>query len=145
MIKTILALIILLYGVANVIADDAGTIRKLLADTFDKPDARLVVDPVAVSGDYAIAGWSQGDLGGRALLRRRGGEWSLILCSGDGITSVAALRRAGLPPEHARKLSARLSEAEKTIPRERLALFARFAGTVTMEAGGGHPHVEHHQ
>lgn len=144
MIKTILVLIILLCGVANVIADDAGTIRKLLADTFDKPDARLVVDPVAISGDYAITGWSQGDMGGRALLRRRGGEWSLILCSGDGIKSVAALRRAGLPADRARELSARLSQTEKNVSRERLALFARFEGTVTMEAVGS-PHTEHRQ
>jgi hypothetical protein len=143
MMQMILALAILLLGVANVVADDGGNIRKLLSDTFDKPDARLTVDPIAIAGDYAIADWSQGETGGRALLRHKDGEWSLILCSGDGIKSVAALRQAGLPPDHAQELAARISEAEKAVPHEQLALFSRFEGTVTMQAGGGHPHMEH--
>jgi hypothetical protein len=143
MIQMILAFAILVLGVANVIADEAGSIRKLLTDTFDKPDLRLVVDPVVVSGEYAIAGWSQGEMGGRALMRRRKGEWSLILCSGDGIKSPAALTQAGLPSPAAQTLSRILADAEKNLPVERLALFARFEGTVMMDSGGAHPPSSH--
>ena len=42
-----------------------------------------MVDPVVVEGDHAIAGWVQGDMGGRAHLRRKGHDWQLVLCSGD--------------------------------------------------------------
>jgi hypothetical protein len=49
--------------------------------TFDEPDHRLEVAPVAVVGDNAVAGWVQGNQGGRALLRKRNGKWVLILCS----------------------------------------------------------------
>ena len=65
-------------------------IAALLHGMFDKPGVRLKVSPVVVAGDYAIADWSQGEMGGRALLRRKQ-QWSLILCAGDGIKSRDAL------------------------------------------------------
>ena len=42
-------------------------ITKLMMGVFDQPNNRLKVNPVIVEGDYAIAGWSQGDKWGRAL------------------------------------------------------------------------------
>ncbi|MBX3568710.1 MAG: copper uptake system-associated protein [Rhizobiaceae bacterium] len=44
---------------------DAGAIKHLMMATFDKPDSRLSVEPVMVSRDLAVAGWSQGEMGGR--------------------------------------------------------------------------------
>jgi hypothetical protein len=48
-----------------------ATIKALMAAQFDRPEQRLMVNPVVVEGDHAIAGWVQGDMGGRALLRRQ--------------------------------------------------------------------------
>ena len=122
---------------------DEDSIRHLLHSTFDKPDSRLVVDPVVVAGAHAIAGWSQGDMGGRALLRSRGGTWPLILCSGDGIKSAEALSQAGGSRTDAAALAARLAEAESKLPRDRLAMFSKFEGTLMMNADGTHPPMQH--
>ena len=132
-------IIALLFSVQAFAAPAEDEIRKLLHSTFDKPETRLIVDPVVVAGDHAIAGWSQGEIGGRALLHRRGGAWSLILCSGDGIKTAAALRQAGLPVGEAGALARRLAEAERKMPPERLALFSKFEGIVMMDASGKHP------
>jgi hypothetical protein len=125
--------------IAPALAGDEEAIRHLMTSTFDKPEARLVIAPVAVLGDHAIAGWTQADTGGRALLRRRNSAWTIVLCSGDGIRSAAALGQAGVPAGEARALSSHLAEMERGQPPERLALFAKFDGTLVMDAAGGHP------
>jgi copper(I)-binding protein len=118
---------------------DVDAIRRLLMSTFDKPEARLSVEPVVVAGKHAIAGWSQGDLGGRALLRSDGRAWSLILCSGDSLRSAEALRETGMSESDAVELARKLTEAEQKVAPERIALFGRFLGTVRMDATGHHP------
>jgi len=80
---------------------DAGAIRHLMMAQFDRPDARLTVEPVTVHGSIAVAGWAQGDMGGRALLRRHGDQWRLVLCSGDALKQAASLRQFGLTAEEA--------------------------------------------
>ena len=63
--------------------------------------------PRPLVSDYAIADWVQEGSGGRALQRRRGGQWLLILCNADGIKSAAALRQAGVPAPDATNLAER--------------------------------------
>ena len=41
---------------------------------FGKPNETLSVEPIMVSGDHAVADWTQGEMGGRALLRRPVGQ-----------------------------------------------------------------------
>lgn len=120
-------------------ASDEEAVRSLLHTTFDKTESRLVVDPVVAKEGYAIAGWSQGDMGGRALLHKKHGSWTLILCAGDGIKSAEGLGSAGLPPEAAGSLAEALARAEKNISADRLALFAKFEGLVRMDEAGSHP------
>jgi hypothetical protein len=142
--KTIIVFAISLLGILpSAAAPDDDAIRLLLHSTFDKPASRLIIDPVAVAAAYAVAGWSQGNVGGRALLHRRDGQWSLILCSGDGLKSPEALRQAGLSSVQATALSSKLAEAERHVTAERLALFATFEGTVMMDSSGGHPPDSH--
>jgi copper(I)-binding protein len=133
------AIIALSCNGASTSTADESAIRDLLMSTFDKPESRLTVEPVVITGEHAVAGWTQGDMGGRALLRRRHGTWSLILCSGDEIKSAEAFRHAGVPSGDATVLSRRLSEAEDKLPRERIALFAKFEGMLMMDAAGNHP------
>lgn len=45
------------------------TKMKVIFETADKP---LTVGPVAVEGDWAVAGWTQEGRGGRALLKKKG-------------------------------------------------------------------------
>ncbi len=44
-------------------------IRAVMHGMFDKPDIELVIDPIAIDDGFAVAGWTQGEMGGRAFLK----------------------------------------------------------------------------
>jgi hypothetical protein len=125
-------------GLAEPAGADAASIGQLLHGMFDKPNESLSVGPVVVSGDHAIADWTQGETGGRALLRRKQGAWSVTLCAGDAIKSSEALRTAGVPQPDAIHLAQALASAEASLAPERVAMFARFEGLVTIDGTSGH-------
>ena len=64
----LLAALVLLWSLAGsaIAGPDEDAVRDLLHSTFDKPEAKLVVAPVVATAGYAIAGWTQGEMGGRA-------------------------------------------------------------------------------
>ena len=96
---------------------------------FGSPRFPIEIGPIVISGDHAIADWTQGDFGGRALFERGTYGWSLVLCSGDSIRRAENLRRAGVPDFNAGWIADRLAAAEATLPPERLARMKRFVGT----------------
>lgn len=136
------ALVCASLGAAGADADQAA-IRHLLMTTFDKPEARLAVDPVVVVGEHAIAGWAQGERGGRALLRRHGTGWHITLCAGDGLTP-ALLRDAGISEADAQALAEGLAAAESRLPAAQRAKFSTFDGVVRMDSNGQHPPAHMH-
>jgi hypothetical protein len=125
-------------------ADDAGEITHLMMATFDTPATPLVVEPVTVHGDLAIAGWVQGGMGGRALLRHEDGSWELSLCAGDALRQAAGLQQLGLPPGEAKTLAAAVVAAEAGLDPAVLAKFASLEGVVTKGEVGGQPPVHGH-
>ena len=135
---TALALLALVSGPAFA-GPDEDAIGAVMKGTWDKPGAPVMVSPVAISGDYAIAGWTQGEMGGRALLRRRHNEWIVVLCAGDDLLKADALKHAGIAGASAEDLLKRTAVAESGIPAARRALFSKFEGLVTMDASGAHP------
>jgi hypothetical protein len=121
-------------------AEDA--IRAEMMATWDKPDSPLVVDPIVVVGHHAIASWTQPALGGRALLRRSGEGWEVVLCAGDALLEPTTLAHAGIDDADAETLRSRLSAAEAGVAADRLALIRAFRGVVSMGEGahdGQHP------
>lgn len=122
--------------------DDKAAIRTLMAAEWDKPDAKLLVDPLVVDGDHALAGWTQGSRGGRALLRKSSGKWAVVLCSGDPLKYASALIEAGVEKDSADRLARGLAEAERQLPPQQVALFSTFEGVVHM--GEHHGHDNHH-
>jgi hypothetical protein len=119
-----LALAAMLASGPPALADgDAGAIRHLMMATFDKPEAPLTVDPVTVSGSVAVAGWSQGDMGGRALLKKHGDDWVLTLCSGDALKEAKSLQQFGLSADEAEAMAKAVVEAEARLDP---ALVAKF-------------------
>ena len=118
---------------------DAEAIAATMNATFDRPDAPLDAGPVVVSGAFAVADWTQGDRGGRALFERKGEAWVVRFCSGDALRSADGLVRLGVPQEDADQLAALLAEAERAVAPERIAAMAAFDGTVQMSAGEGRP------
>lgn len=115
-------------------------VRQLLMATFDKPDARLLVEPIVVQGDVAIAGWTQAERGGRALLKRHHGAWQVNLCSGDGLKDPKVLAEIGMAPSDAKRMADRLVRAEASLPAAQRAKFSTFDGLLRMDAQGQHPH-----
>ncbi|MFN3546912.1 MAG: copper uptake system-associated protein [Mesorhizobium sp.] len=118
---------------------DGGAIRHLMMATFDKPEAPLTVEPIVVRGDLAVAGWAQGEMGGRALLRRQGDAWQLTLCSGDALKQAAALMHFGLNETEAADMAAAIAKAEADVDPALLAKFSSFDGVVMMDEEGHHP------
>jgi hypothetical protein len=118
---------------------DAAAVRQVLMTQFDRPQARLRVDPVAISGDAAVAAWSQGERGGRALLFRKVGQWQIALCAGDALKQARVMREAGVPSRDADVIARTLSVAEAKLPAAERARFSTFDGVVRMDAGGAHP------
>ena len=124
---------ILVDGPARADPAEETRVSAALHGMFDRPEARLNVAPVVVSGDHAIADWAQGEMGGRALLRRRHQVWMLILCAGDGIKTRDALAKAGVPAVDAARLEKDLATAEALLAPGDVATFSRFDGVVMMD------------
>ncbi len=122
-------------------ADDVVAISALMATTWDKPDAKLNVDPIVVESGHAVASWTQGSRGGRALLRKQAGKWKVVLCSGDPLTQAESLEAAGVPRAAAARLARLLKDAESKLLPERVAQFSTFEGLVHIE--GDHPGHHH--
>lgn len=126
---------------AGAIPADADAVRQVLMSQFDKPDTRLQVEPVAVSGNAAVASWAQGERGGRALLFHRGGQWQIALCAGDGLKGTQLLREAGVSARDADAIARALASGEARLTPAQRAKFAAFDGIVRMGARGEHPPV----
>lgn len=128
--------------------EPADAIRHMMKSTWDKPQSSVEVEPITIVADYAIAGWTQDDMGGRALLRRKGGAWVVTLCAGDQLKQVEALHMAGIDDDVARRLVAATAENEAKLAPARLAMFSRFKGLVTIDEQGSHTghdgHKNHH-
>ena len=126
-------------------ADDGSeAARRLLFETFDKPEAHLFVDTVVVEGDAAVADWRQGELGGRAFLIRKGEAWSIALCAGDALKDSATLQRLGVSKLSAEAISRRLAAEERRLAADVVERFSRFDGMAAVEADGGHSPLDPH-
>ena len=123
--------------------DDKEHIVHLMKSMFDTPENPLSVDPIIVLGDNAIAGWVQGDKGGRALLWRVNGEWQIRLCSGDALKDPAMLVEAKISADDAKSLVEQLLAAESKLDPAVVAKFSTFEGTVMMDGTAGHSGHKH--
>ncbi len=122
-----LALLLLALGTTGVWAGetaDEQSIKKLLKDTFEKPESPLKVYPITITGDYAVAGWLQDDRGGRALLKKENGAWILQACGGDGLKSPGVLEKSGMSRINARKLVSAIGKAENRLPESEVKKFS---------------------
>lgn len=113
---------------------DAAQIRSMLTKRFERPDAHLAIPLVTIEDDAAVVDWMQGGTGGRALLERRQGQWSVVLCGGDGLKSADTLVQAGLAPMQAHTLADHLAQAERALAPSILAGLRQFGGVVQMES-----------
>ena len=117
---------------------DQRAIMAVMRGMFDQPNVDLVIGPIVVEGDFAVADWIQSNVGGRAFLRKDARSWTLMLCAGDEIRSAEALKVSGVPTGTAERLASAIAAAEKDIPTDRLKKFASFQGMAPMD-----PHSQH--
>jgi hypothetical protein len=102
-------------------------IKKVIAKAYDRPDAKVVVEPIVASGKYAVVGWTRSDIGGRALFQQNGDEWTLVTYGGDGLKDPLMLEKAGVPKVNAVSISRMLVYAEERETPERVKLFGSFS------------------
>lgn len=120
-------------------AHDRAAIAQVMRAEWEKPESPLAVEPIVISGHHAVAGWAQGDLGGRALLQKAHGKWRVVLCTGDELRTEAFMRGSGVPASAAAALARSLMHAELSVPMERRKMFASFQGIVRMDEHSNHP------
>lgn len=148
--RTILAAVIVAAFTAMPVAPtlaaegDADAIATLIRKTWETPERKIDIAPIVTSGDHALAGWVQGNRGGRALLRRNGDRWSVVLCSGDAIRSADALASAGVPATAAAALARDMAAREAEMSAAHVARFSLFEATIPMDGAEGHDaHIDH--
>jgi hypothetical protein len=122
---------------------DAQAIEHNMKKLFDKPDAPLAVAPVTIEGDYAMAGWIQSGKGGRALLKKEKGQWSIQVCGGDGLKKASAVSQTGMPSATAERLVAKVQTAEAKLSADQLQKLSMFDGIVKVEPAAHGAHGAH--
>ena len=112
---------------------DLDAITHMQKALFDTPDNPLAMGPIVIAGDYAVSDWSQGGVGGRALLRKTETGWAIHLCSGAALKEAAALVQIGVPDEVAAQLAEQIAAAEADLPADQVALYDSFDGTMMVD------------
>ena len=122
---------------------DAQAIEHSMKKLFDKPDAPLAVAPVSIEGDYAVAGWTQSGKGGRALLKKEKGQWSIYVCGGDGLKQASALVQTSMSSATADRLAKKVQLAESKLSADQLKKLSMFEGVVKVDPGQHGAHGTH--
>jgi hypothetical protein len=123
---------------------DETAITHVMKSQFDRPEAALTVMPVSIESDFAVAGWIQGSTGGRALLKKASGKWSIHLCAGEALTQVSTLEMAGIDSAAAKRLAQKVSIAERRLPAEHARKLSLFEGVLKIDGGAHHGHRQPH-
>lgn len=108
-------------------ADLAG-IAAALRMALDAPEAMIA--PIVIDGDVAIAGWTIGDDGARAFLRRQDDGWRVEMWSGPSLTLQATLTSLGVSRSAGDRLRAELDAAETALGPAFSRRLNAFPGTV---------------
>ena len=120
-------------GMAHAAPSEADRISQAMKAIWDSPEAPLIVEPVVIEGDYALAGWTQQTRGGRALLLHREGTWHVHVCGGDGLKDIEALTMAGMSKEAAERLINEVNRAEGELPMEVREKFSTFGQNILVD------------
>ncbi|TXH87376.1 MAG: copper uptake system-associated protein [Rhodoferax sp.] len=123
---------------------DSAAVEAVMKKQFDRPDAPLKVAPVTIVNDLAIAGWLQGDRGGRALLLKGHGAWVITVCAGDGLKDIKVLESTGMSYSTAKQLAIEVVRSESKLSEETRQRFASFEGFMKIDASSAHGHGAHH-
>ncbi len=131
---------------AEALTDEAQS-QAVIGKTYDKPNNKVNTTPISVADDFAVADWTQGKRGGRALMKRIDGNWEILACGNDGLKDTKSLVKAGMSEKTASAIVKKLSDLEKLEDPKRLAKFNLF-GTpndpINKNEDDPHKHHRHH-
>jgi hypothetical protein len=119
-------------------AESQEKIKALISKTFDQPNLKVQITPIVIEGKVAIADWTQGQKGGRALLRRKHADWEIIACGGAGFKDPNAIAAVGISKEIANNITAKLKVAEAVLVPQKIKQLDSFGDVVTMIHGIQH-------
>ncbi|QDG76696.1 copper uptake system-associated protein [Labrenzia sp. PHM005] len=122
---------------------DAHEITHVLKAEFDTPETPLTVEPVVISGAWAIAGWSQDGRGGRALMKKDKDGWYVHMCGGEPFKHAKTLSQIGLPHDAAMSLASDLADAENKLAPAVVAMFDGFGEAIEIGRTGHGGHGGH--
>ena len=115
-------------------AMDRATETVAIADTLRiAVGADAMIAPVAISGDFAIAGWTKGEEGARAFLRKRDGKWQVLIWSGPSLLLPATMNSLGVSSGTADSLRSELKASETALGSVVTSRFDAFPGTVLLK------------
>jgi hypothetical protein len=112
-------------GAAPSVQDEKNAIAAILHQQYDGT-AVAEVAPIILRRDYAVAGWTHDDAGGRALLNKEKGAWRVVAIAGEEMRDAQFLQQAGLSEKDAKALSNMVIAGERDVAEERLAKLDSF-------------------
>jgi hypothetical protein len=118
-------------------------IKSLISNTFDQPNLKVATSPIVIEGKVAIADWTQGEKGGRALLRRKHADWEIIACGGAGFKEASGIAAVGISKEIANNITAKLKTEEAKLPAQKIKQFDSFDGVVNMVHNTNYKSTKH--
>ena len=127
-------------NIAQANPEDATNITQVMLKQWDKPEKPLHVAPIVVAADYAMAGWTQGEKGGRALLHKHHENWQVLLCGGDALTKTEQLTQAGLSSETANALIKGFKQQSQQLSSQDIEKMSLFEGVVNVTPAQSHEH-----
>lgn len=115
----------------NRIADLLAINTVLRAELGNAPE--IIIAPVVLKDDLAVAGWTRGDLGARTFLRQdEAGSWYVEMWSGKSLLLTATLSSLGVRKTAADDLRSELTASEALLGRQFIQRFDGFPGTVVI-------------
>lgn len=145
LIKSVLSALLLFFLDAHaqpILDTDQQKIVETIAKFYDREGNKVHTHPVVVEKNFAVADWTQGKTGGRALLKKSSNQWAITLCAGDGLKDIDFLNQAGVPRDQAFALVKKLEKAERGITAERIKQFSLFSAAV--QPSDASSHTNHH-
>lgn len=94
--------------------------------------AQAMVSPIALAGDVAIVGWIEGDEAARTFVRKRDGQWQVVMWSGPSLLLPSTMNSLGVNTATADLLRRELSAGETALGPAISTLFDAYPGTVTL-------------
>lgn len=103
------------YGAYAHFHDDETQIVDTLKRLFERPGTPLQVVSLNQEGDFALAGWLQGNEGGHAFLHKQKDQWALLICGGANLGEAEVLQELGMSKINAERLAAAVEHSEKAL------------------------------